>query len=178
MGFSVGTGPRQSGCPSDLDLLARRGTHEETLDGSTVSSATFIYETADTIKAAGRPALIFYVGDYDASGMLIPEVIERGLRTFAPEVEITFERIAVTAEQIERFALPTRPPKSNHPHSKGFNDTRTVEAEAIPAHMLRDLLREKIEAHLDRRELAVLKAAEESESDYLNRLADRVGHGE
>jgi siroheme synthase (precorrin-2 oxidase/ferrochelatase) len=48
----------------------------------------------------------------------------------------------------------------------------TVEAEAMPAVILRRLLREKIESFLPPRALEVARAAETSEREHLRRWAD------
>jgi hypothetical protein len=45
-----------------------------------------------------------------------------------------------------------------------------VEAEAMPAHILRGLLRQSIEALLPSQALAIAKAAEESEREHLERM--------
>ena len=56
--------------------------------------------------------------------------------------------------------------------------TETVEAEAMPAQVMREILRERIEALLPANALAVAKAAEESERDILRLLAQRADEEE
>lgn len=136
------------------------------------SSRTYLYHAAQEIKKQDRPAFIYYIGDWDASGKIIPENIEAQLRKFAPDAEIHFERLLVTPEQIEQWDLPTKPAKRNT-HSKGFTGG-TVEAEAVPAHVTRALLRKAIERHLDLQEVRVLETAEESERDGLFAIADAM----
>ncbi len=41
-------------------------------------------------------------------------------REFAPEADITFERVAVTPEQIEAMSLPTRPTKTTDSRARGL----------------------------------------------------------
>ena len=41
------------------------------------SSRTFLYNAAREIELEDRPAYLYYVGDYDPSGILTPEKIER-----------------------------------------------------------------------------------------------------
>ena len=53
--------------------------------------------------------------------------------------------------------------------------TGTVEAEAMPARIMRQLLRDEIEALLPRRALEVAKAAEQSEREHLERAAEILG---
>lgn len=133
------------------------------------SSRSYLWRAAQTIKAQDRPAFLYYVGDWDPSGKLIPEVIERGLRRFAPGCVASFERLLVTEEQIEQLNLPTKPPKSST-HSRGFTGG-TVEAEAIPAHRTRQIVREAIEQHLDMREVEVMREAEASEAEIIRNVA-------
>ena len=134
------------------------------------SSDTYLYEAAKEIQEGDRPAHLYYVGDWDPSGKIIAEVIERRLRHFAPGCEIHFTRLLVTPQQIKDWNLPTKPAK-NTTHVKNF-DGGTVEAEAIPANITRRLVHEAIEQHLDLREVKVMQAAEESEAEWLERLAE------
>ena len=106
-----------------------------------------------------------FFGDWDPSGKIIPEVIERDLRKYAPDAEIHFKRIAITTKQFRDLGLPTKPPKTST-HSKGFTGG-TVEIEAMPVPVLLDLVRGCIEQHIDQRHLDVLKVAEESERGIL-----------
>jgi len=78
------------------------------------SSITLAYQAAENInaKANGKSVVIFYIGDYDPAGVLIDVTIERELRAHLdPEVDLHFERIAITPEQITAYDLPTKPRK-------------------------------------------------------------------
>ncbi|MBT3929042.1 MAG: hypothetical protein HOM52_12830 [Rhodospirillaceae bacterium] len=145
--------------PYNVPLLSSRG----------FSSRSFLYRSAQHIKAQNRPAFLYYVGDWDPSGKIIPENINKVLREHAPDADIAFERLLVTPEQIENWRLPTKPPKKST-HSNGWKGG-TVEAEAIPAKRTRKLVREAIEKHLDMREVSVIRVAEESERSALFSLA-------
>ena len=128
------------------------------------SSITLAYQAAEYIneRSSGKPCVIYYIGDYDPAGVLIDKQIERELREHLDDsVDLELERIAITEEQIERFDLPEKPRKLSDrraPHVKS-----TVEAEAMPASIMRDLLRGKIEDLLPEDALDAAKAAEESE---------------
>ena len=136
------------------------------------SSKTYLYRAAKTIEEENRPAYIYYVGDWDPAGKMIPEIIERDLRAFASEAEIHFQRLLVTLEQIEEWKLPTKPAKKTT-HGKHFKGG-TVEAEAISAGLARQLVRQAIEQHLDLREVRGLRIAEESEAEYLHEFANTL----
>ena len=136
------------------------------------SSITLAYQAAEQInlEATVKPAEIIYIGDYDPAGVLIDQSVERELRQHLdPDVELNFHRIAITAEQIEEYDLPTKPRKAKDKRSKHIEET--VEAEAMPPNILRRILREKIESYLPPRALEVAKVAEESEQKTLLELA-------
>lgn len=137
------------------------------------SSEGYLYTLGEEIHAHGRPTYIYYFGDHDPSGVDIPRAALRRVREFVPEVEIVFERMAVTAEQIADQHLLTKPPKATDPRTKGFVG-ETVEIEALPAPQLRTLVRTCILRHLDPAQMRVLATAEESERQLLTWLAEAV----
>jgi hypothetical protein len=144
----------------DVPLMVSRG----------FSSLTFIHDSAEYIKDLGKPAYLYYFGDHDPSGLLVDKNIEKWLRYFAPDAEIHFERVAVTRRQIRELKLPTRPTKPSS-HNKSFVGN-SVEVDAIPPNILRGLVRDCIEQHVDRRKYEVLKVAEKSEREALKILKD------
>jgi hypothetical protein len=148
----------------DVPLMVSRG----------FASVTYLYEAAQQIKAEDKPAFIYYFGDHDPSGLKIPQQVERGLREHAPGADITFERVAVTPEQIEFWNLPTRPTKTGGTHNRGFKGD-SVDLDAIPARHLRALVRNCIEQHIDQAQLRITKLAEDSERTILLTLAAQTG---
>jgi hypothetical protein len=152
--------------PYDVSLMVARG----------YSSISFLHSAAKAIEAKGKPAYIFHFGDLDPSGVDAARDIEAKLRRYAPDAETHFERPAVTREQVERWNLPTRPTKMTDSRAKKFVGT-SVELDAIPAAKLRELVRGCIERHVNREQLAVLRAAEESERETLGRWAKIVNGG-
>ena len=140
------------------------------------SSITLAYQSAETINyyADGRPVVIFYIGDYDPAGVLIDVALERELREhLSAGIDLFFRRIAITPEQIESFDLPTKPRKETD--RRALHIRETVEAEAMPAGILRELLRTNIESLLPERALSVAKVEEQSARDYFDRLAEISG---
>lgn len=139
------------------------------------SSITLAYQAAETINVygEGKPATIFYIGDYDPAGVLIDVALERELREHLDsDVELQFVRLGITADQILEYDLPTKPRKAGDrraPHIEA-----TVEAEAMPAHILRRLLRDRIEGLLPENALAIAKVAEQSERRVLEAWAGGV----
>ncbi|HJZ57157.1 MAG TPA: hypothetical protein VKE74_19460 [Gemmataceae bacterium] len=153
--------------PYDVPLMVSRG----------FSSESYLYETAEAIKDADKPAFIYYFGDRDPSGVKIDPAILRGLERLAAEADITFRRVAVTPEQIETLSLPTRPTKTEgNSHAKGFVG-ESVELDAVPARTLRQMVRECIEQHIDPWALEVTRTAERSEREIFARLYEAVRRG-
>ena len=144
----------------DVPLMVARG----------YSSLSFLHSAAKAIEATDKPAHVFHFGDLDPSGVDAARDIEAKLRRYAPGAEIHFERPAVTREQVEQWSLPTRPTKQTDTRAKKFVGT-SVELDAIPAHQLRQLVRECIERHVDQQQLNLLRAAEESERELLKKWA-------
>ena len=137
------------------------------------SSITLAYQAAEAINwyaKDGRVVVIYYIGDFDPAGVLIDVTLERELRQhLVSGVDLVFERVGITEDQIEAFDLPKKPRKETDrraPHVQA-----TVEAEAMPAHLLRGMLRQRIEDLLPDRALAVAKVEEESAQAYFEKWA-------
>ena len=140
------------------------------------ASLSLAYQAAVNIRAEadGRPVRIVYIGDYDAAGVLIDRSVISELRGHLPDHDIEEVRIAITPEQAAR--LPSKPRKAGDLRRPDIRET--VEAEAMPAAELRELLRDEVEAHLPAGALAAAKVAEESERAglyALGRLTEQHG---
>lgn len=136
------------------------------------SSISLAYEAAEFINARddGRPVSILYIGDYDPAGVLIDVALERELRShLRDDIHMEFTRLAITPWDIKTYDLPSKPRKATDRRSLHVHET--VEAEAMPAHILRALLRRTVEHFLPPNALAVARAAEESEHHLIGRLA-------
>jgi len=145
---------------SDVPLMVTRG----------YPSISFLAGAADEIREVKRPTFIYHIGDFDPSGQDAARVVEARLREFAPGIPIHFERLAVTPTQIRELELPSRPTKKSDSRAKNFGEI-SVELDAIHPNDLRALVREAIERHLPQRELEVMKVAEKSEREWLDRMA-------
>jgi hypothetical protein len=139
------------------------------------SSISLAFQAAEFINQQhrGRDVVIFYIGDYDPAGVLIDGSIEREIRQHLSEdIALQFVRIGITAEQIAAYDLPTKPRNKND--RRALHIERTVEAEAMPAHILRGLLRDAIEALLPDDALEVAGAAENSARKMIGDLAGKL----
>lgn len=142
------------------------------------SSLSFVHSAAEQHNASNdtRPLQIFYIGDYDPAGVLIDQSLEREMRRhLRGDVELQFTRLGINSEQIEMYDLPEKPRKASD--RRALQIKRTVEAEAMPAHTLRNMLRRAIEDLLPADALLVAKVAEESERDHLRRMANLLDEG-
>jgi hypothetical protein len=155
--------------PYDVPLMVFRG----------FSSESYLHTVAEEMLKHRKPTWIYYFGDHDPSGRLIPMDVERKLRGFAPGCEIHFERVAVNEDQIVDMRLPTRPTKrEGNSHAKSFKGD-SVELDAIPATTLRTMLRQCIERHIPAGHVEALEIAERSEREIFTRIAGAArGTGE
>lgn len=145
----------------DVPLMVTRG----------YPSLSFLHSAGEALAANGKPTFIYYVGDWDPSGLDIYRSMEKNLRGFAGDADLTFERIAVTAAQIEEYSLPGRPTKTSDSRTKRWTGGSSVEVDAIPSAELRSIVNGAIEQHIDDDELDRLGMIEEQERATLNGLA-------
>lgn len=141
------------------------------------SSLTFIYEAAMALNrtAAGRKVLVLYAGDYDPAGVLIDRDIEKKLREHLNStVELEFRRIGITEEQVAKYDLPTKPRKAGD--HRASNITETVEAEAMPAELMRGLFRREFNRLIPPGYLDAVRAAEKSERVFLIKLGTAMNN--
>lgn len=142
------------------------------------SSVSFVHAAAQEHNGSGddRPLQVLYIGDYDPAGVLIDTSLQKELRAhLAENIELRFERIGINADQIATHDLPTKPRKEGDKRS--IQVERTVEAEAMPAHILRSLVRGRVESLLPENALAVSKVAEQSEREHLRKIARMMEGG-
>jgi hypothetical protein len=152
-----------------LDLYVSKGQ----------SSASYLYEAAESIREDGRPTVVYILSDFDPAGFRIAEKIEAGLREhILEEQDLTARRIAVSYEQVLEYDLVTREVKKTDKGAAEFlaryGDV-SCELEAMPPTTLRRLLSDHLETHMDKDRLRALKLAEEEEREGLGRLQDLLG---
>jgi hypothetical protein len=141
----------------DVPLMVARG----------YSSLTFLKESAEVIDKQEKPVFIYHLGDWDPSGQNAADNIEDRLREFAPSANITFNKLAVTPDQIQAWNLPSRPTKTSDSRSVTWQGGDSVEVDAIHPTRLRTMVRNAIEMHIDEHQIEVIRKAEESERELL-----------
>lgn len=142
------------------------------------ASLSYLQATAEFLASehCDKPCYLYHFGDHDPSGLGIGEHIEKQLREFAPEVEIHFEKAAVTPEQIEEWQLPTRPTKRTDTRARGFEGD-SVDVDAIPPNKLRALCRGCIAQHIDPDAWDRSRLIEAEERSSIESLVEQWGLG-
>jgi hypothetical protein len=132
------------------------------------SSLTFLYENAQAIDLEDKDTIMYFLGDHDGPGDAIIQAAVKSVRRYALTGKtISWQKLAVTPQQITELNLPLRPNKGRDTKY----DAGCVEVDAIPPDTLRRIVRSTITQYVDHRELAVLLAAERSERDLMLRIA-------
>jgi hypothetical protein len=140
-------------------------------------SLTLVYNSFTNIfraHIAGKRSYLYQFGDHDPTGVIIPRSLEARLNEFCERYHCgrpIIERVALTEKQIRKYRLPTRPTKrQGNRHSNAFVGD-SVELDALPSSVLRDLVRRCIERHIDTNQIAILREAEASERNVIKQMA-------
>jgi hypothetical protein len=147
----------------DVPLMVTRG----------YPSVSFLHSAGEAIADETRAVYVYYFGDRDPSGVDIDRFVERELRQYAPDCDLTFRRVAVLPEQIKQFNLQTRPTKKSDSRSKSFEGD-SVEVDAIAPDELRTLCERCITQHIDQQRLKRTLAVEESERETLALVVGQI----
>lgn len=142
------------------------------------ASGSALYAISENVKheqEMGKDTHVVYLGDHDPSGRCIDESIVRNL-TDDFGVDINFTRIAVTEKQIKDYDLPTRPTKSTDPRARKF-DGDSVEIDAIPPHIIRELVTDNIVRHIDGNVWEREQQIESMERDTMIMMVDAFNRG-
>lgn len=126
---------------------------------------------------AGYETLVLHFGDHDPSGIDMTRDITERLALFAeahgqpaPEVQ----RIALNMDQVEEFSPPPNPAKTTDSRFEGYlreHGSDSWELDALEPAVLAGLVREHIEAALQRDVFDKCKAHQERNRDRLERVA-------
>lgn len=102
-----------------------------------------------------KPITVFYIGDHDASGVLIERDMRRRVQIAAGNVPFEMVRLAVLDQDISAFNLAPQRIKDTDSRAAAFRrqfgaDAATVELEALPAAELKRRVNSAIEGLIDR----------------------------
>ena len=170
-----------------------------TFIGRGYSARGYLWAAAqDAVEAhrAGKKVHILHVGDHDPSGEDIYRDVEETLRLYAMAIRrgwsakwtrdylaaedrdardftlwLVCERLALTADQVEDYALPSRPPKASDVRTAKFTGVGAVEVEALPVADLLSIVEDAILERIDAEALRIAEVAEESERAIAKRIA-------
>ena len=150
----------------DVPLMVSRG----------YSSETFAHNAIENYEDEDRPLYVYYLGDFDRAGLDAARTLEEKLKRFGSEFGVTvhFEQIAITLNQIRELRLPTREPKRNTTADRNWPHAFACELDSMPPDAMRLLVENAINQHLPKRQLRILKEAEESERSFLQEWADMM----
>lgn len=103
-------------------------------------SITATLALAQRLQAAGQPARIFYVSDFDPAGQSMPVSVSRKVeyfvRTLGLDVDVRVFPVILTLEQVQYYQLPRTPIKDTERRRVDFEDRYgegAVELDALEA---------------------------------------------
>ena len=151
----------------DVPLMVSRG----------YTSETFAFNAIEAHVGSDRPLMVYALYDFDRSGADAARSLDEKLTRFAGErgVEVHFNLLGLTLEQIQEWDLPTRPHKRSTTADQRWPHPYACELDAIPPDDLRALVRAAVERHLPACELARLKNIEHLERETMMQFLDRGG---
>lgn len=133
---------------------------------------------ADRICEIAKPCVILHLGDFDPSGVSIFESVAEDVSAFVEADKfgggVTFERVALTLEQVREYDLPTAPPKATDTRSKSW-EGGTCQLEALPPDVIARILLKAILARIDFDQLAFDEDEQEHERTLIAGLLPAPG---
>jgi hypothetical protein len=117
------------------------------------ASRTAIYETHSRYKRhSDKELFLFYFGDHDPSGHAISNSLFERLSSFDGVLPVTFRRVALNVEQIQKYNLPQDPAKEKDPNYKKFIQQHgygVTELDALPPDILTRLIEDCIRSVIE-----------------------------
>ncbi|MGH3077239.1 MAG: DUF2399 domain-containing protein [Gaiellaceae bacterium] len=131
-------------------------------------------DVIELVENDERDVVLLYCGDFDPTGEDIP-------RAFEENTGLDLRRVALTDEQVDRYALPPAPGKASDSRAAGFEERHgrlvQVELEALDPDDLRRLIADELDDLVDL-ELVELEAKRErTERARLVALAEEALNG-
>lgn len=138
---------------------------------------TGIWEASKRYKEQSyKNCLLYYVGDYDPSGLSIYNSIKERLINYGVDVEIP-DRLALTKEQIEKYKLLSDRANRRDSNTKKFIEVtgsdRIVELDALPPDVLRRIIEDCILENSDSEIFGLARKKEEAEKARLTKFIER-----
>jgi hypothetical protein len=138
------------------------------------SSQTFVDEVKRHVEAYGRPSVLLYAGDFDASGVDIDRDFEARTDIFD-----LVHRVALNSKQIGEYNLPPMPGKRTDSRSASFilahGDLIQVELDALPPEELRKLYQVALDDYWDEKAYKATLKRERKQHSQLKYLLGLCG---
>lgn len=165
--------------------LARvaNGYSIEVYSTSGFDSLTAKKAIAERVVDIGKRAVIVHAGDFDPSGVSLYEVVAEDVARFVEAdrrlatVNVEFQRVALTRDQVEEHDLPTAPPKDTDSRSASWNDGGTCQLEALAPDLLQTYLGEMLTGLLDLDQLHYDRVLEITDRQWLARALPAPSDG-
>jgi hypothetical protein len=141
-------------------------------------SYSLLYDWAEEIRFwnhQGKEVNIFYLGDFDPTGVDIDRAIEEALRKFGAK-DFFFERIGIFGEDIDRYNLLPLPIKKEARAQKFMEQhgTRAAELDALPPRELRRRIEDAITSCIDQDRWERMEAIEAQEQITLRKFVSTL----
>jgi hypothetical protein len=137
------------------------------------------YDGWDSIRnAADRfgehdKVTVLYFGDFDPSGEDMARSLRERLAFFDVEPELI--KVALTAEDIERYHLPPDPAKLSDTRAAAFIEAHgnvSVELDALPVDVLRERIVSEVESRMDLPALVAVHEQEKGEREHIRKALE------
>jgi hypothetical protein len=131
------------------------------------SGVSYLHEIAEQWQRIQKPIYVYYLGDFDPSGLDLERDIKEKLARYSQR-EFSWQRLAVTPEDFAAFNLYPLQPKDKDSRTKAFlakGYTHCAELDAIPTAELRGRLERAILSHISSEEWERLQRIEKFERE-------------
>lgn len=172
--FHVEVWCEAAGMLQQLESVAHRYSVRVFSSGG-FDSLTAKKDIADRIIQVGKPAIILHLGDHDPSGESIFRSSAEDVSAFvasdrlSANITVEFRRVALTAEQVRSFNLPTAPAKASDSRSRTWAGG-TCQLEALSPRQIADILDAEIRDCLNLERLEADRDHEAEERERMTRL--------
>lgn len=135
------------------------------------TSDSFCYSAAQDYRRLDKDVVLIYVGDFDPAGLEIESQLNAKLCRFSGRGDLELTRLGVTLWQADELQHLGTPPKK--PHWRAADGTKrpfeglAIEAEAIDAEAMRDLVSTEIEKYIPASVRSAHEVFERQEREYL-----------
>lgn len=156
------------------------------------SSLTVTHDFAARVAGREQPTVLLHVGDFDPSGESIFTSMCQDIGSFVASKVGGYvypdgraedgderpifipQRVALTADQVDEYDLPTAPPKSSDSRSANWIG-ETTQAEAMPPDLLAEVVTDAVKGWWDQDAYDELKERETTERELIGtRVTDAV----